>query len=195
MKRDAAEGDVVVVVLALAPGLCSARDFIRYEISVLLLSRLLGPWCRPPRLTGLSRRTMVVAFTRLVAVVPEDVARGTIRLLTHREHGPDTDLMGVLVESVEEGAEAGSVWDVEEELKVVAVIEGHVWAVGELQNGDEQIEEEVEEAVEPCLRLVSMAVLGFLPECLICEECSEGCNAREMEIGVDMVTSGVEGDQ
>lgn len=192
MKRDAAEADVVVV-LALTPGLCSARDLIRYEIRVLLLSRLLGPWCRPPRLTDLSRRTMVVAFTRLVAVVPEDVARGTARLLTHREHGPDTYLMGVLVESVKEGSEAGRVWDVEEESKVVAVIEGQVWVVGELQNGDEQVEEEVEEAVEPCLRLVSMAVLGLLLECLVCEECSEGCNAREMEIGVDMGTSGVEG--
>lgn len=84
MKRDAAEA-AAADVLAL---LCSARDLIRYEISVLLLSRLLGPWCRPPRL-DLSRRTMVVAFTRLVAVVPEDVARGTARLLTHREHGPD----------------------------------------------------------------------------------------------------------
>lgn len=186
MKRDAAEAEVVVV-LALTPGLCSARDLIRYEIRVLLLSRLLGPWCRPPRLTGLSRRTMVVAFTRLVAVVPEDVARGTARLLTHREHGPDTDLMGGLVESVKVAAEAG-VWDVEEESKVVAAIEGQVWVVGELQNGDEQ----VEDAVEPCLRLVSMAVLGFLLECLVCEECSKGCNAREMEIGVDMVTSGVD---
>lgn len=193
MKRDVAEADVAVVS-ALTPGVCSARDLIRYEIRVLLLSRLLGPWCRPPRLVDLSRRTMVVAFTRLVAVVPEDVARGTVKLLTHLEHGPDTDVIGGLVESVKVEAEASSVWDVEEESKVVAVLEGQAWVVDELQNGDEQVEKDVEETVELCLRLASMTVLTFLLECLVCEECSEGCNAREMEIGVDMVTSVVEGD-
>lgn len=142
---------------------------------------------------------MVVAFTRLVAVVPEDVARGTARLLTHREHGPDTlvvvvgrqgftvDRVGldgsVKLEAVDEIG-AG---DVDEDSRVVVMI-GQFWVVGELQNGDEQVEEEVEEAVEPCRRVVSMGVLGFLLECLVCEECSRGCNAKLMEIGVDIVT-------